>query len=86
MVTVIRNTRVIQTMEPVEVLEGVDVVIENDKIKKVGRNAAEGIKADKVIAGDGKTSLLQRTVQRHADFSRSPDGSDPDPQGMVVAS
>ena len=37
MTTVIRNTRVIQTMDPVEVLEGVDVVIENDKIKAVGR-------------------------------------------------
>ena len=35
MTTVIRNTRVIQTMEPVEVLEGVDVVVVDDKIKAV---------------------------------------------------
>ena len=55
MTTVIRNTRVIQTMEPVEVLEGVDVVIVDDRISKVGKNAAKDIKADKVIEGDGKT-------------------------------
>ena len=69
MVTVILNTRVIQTMDPVEVLEGVDVVIENDRIKKVGRNAAEGIKADKAIKGDGKTVIPGMVCGHHHYYS-----------------
>ena len=69
MTTVIRNTRVIQTMEPVEVLEGVDVVIVDDKISKVGKNVAAGIKADKVIEGDGKTVIPGMICGHHHYYS-----------------
>ena len=69
MTTVIRNTRVIQTMDPVEVLNGVDVVIEDDKIKAVGKNAADGLKADKVIAGDGKTVIPGMICGHHHYYS-----------------
>ena len=69
MTTVIRNTRVIQTMEPVEVLCGVDVVIKDDKIFKVGKNAADGIKADKVIEGDGKTVIPGFVCGHHHYYS-----------------
>ena len=69
MTTVIRNTRVIQTMEPVEVLNGVDVVIKDDKIFKVGKNAAEGIKADKIIEGDGKTVIPGMICGHHHYYS-----------------
>ena len=48
MTTVIRNTRVIQTMEPVEVLEGVDVIIEDDKIRAVGKNASLNLKQNRI--------------------------------------
>lgn len=69
MVTVIRNTRVIQMMEPVEVLEGVDVVIEDDKIKAVGKNAAAEVKADKTIEGDGKTVIPGMVCGHHHYYS-----------------
>ncbi len=69
MITVIRNTRVIQTMEPVEVLEGVDVVIENDKISAVGKNAAAKVKADKIIEGDGKTVIPGMICGHHHYYS-----------------
>lgn len=69
MVTVIRNTRVLQMMDPVEVLEGVDVVIEDDKIKAVGKNAAAQIKADKTIEGDGKTVIPGMVCGHHHYYS-----------------
>ncbi|MBQ6671844.1 MAG: chlorohydrolase, partial [Spirochaetales bacterium] len=69
MVTVITNTRVIQTMDPVEVLEGVDVVIQNDRIKAVGKNAGAAVKADKVISGDGKTVIPGMVCGHHHYYS-----------------
>ena len=71
MTTVIRNTRVIQTMEPVEVLEGVDVIIEDDKIKAVGKNASLNLKQkpDKVIEGDGKTVIPGFVCGHHHYYS-----------------
>lgn len=69
MITVIRNTRVLQMMDPVEVLEGVDVVIEDDKIKAVGKNAAAEVKADKTIEGDGKTVIPGMICGHHHYYS-----------------
>ena len=69
MVTVITNTRVIQTMDPVEVLEGVDVVIRDDRIKAVGKNAGAAVKADKVISGDGKTVIPGMVCGHHHYYS-----------------
>lgn len=57
MITVIENCRVIQTMSPVEILEGVDVVIKDDLIEEVGKDAGKKYKADKKISGCGKTVI-----------------------------
>ena len=69
MTTVILNTRVIQTMEPVQVLEGVDVVIVDDLIKAVGKNVACAFKADKTIQGDGKTVIPGMVCGHHHYYS-----------------
>lgn len=68
-VTVILNTRVIQTMGKVEVLDGVDIVIEDSVIKAVGKNAADGVKADKTIHGDGKTVMPGWVCGHHHYYS-----------------
>lgn len=68
-VTVIRNTRVFQTMPPFEVLENVDVVISGDKITAVGKNAGSDVKADKVIDGDGKTVIPGNVCGHHHYYS-----------------
>lgn len=66
---VIKNTRVLQTMEPIEVLEGVDVVIKDDTIAAVGKAASDGIKADKVIDGKGKTVIPGMVCGHHHYYS-----------------
>lgn len=68
-VTVIRNTRVFQTSSPFEVLEGVDVVISGSTITAVGKNAGDGVKADKVICGDGKTVIPGNVCGHHHYYS-----------------
>lgn len=68
-VTVIRNTRVFQTMPPFSVDEGVDIVITDDVITAVGPNAADGVKADKVIEGDGKTVIPGNVCGHHHYYS-----------------
>lgn len=69
MITVIRNTRVVQTMAPVEVLLGVDVVIKDDKILAVGKNEGDKVKADKIIQGDGKTVIPGMICGHHHYYS-----------------
>ncbi len=69
MITVIKNTRVIQTKAPIEVLTGVDVVIKNDLIEKVGANAGAEYKADKVIDGTGKTVVPGFVCGHHHYYS-----------------
>ena len=69
MITVIRNTRVIQTMDPVQVLENVDVVVENDIIKAVGPDAAKAYKADKTINGNGRTVIPGMICGHHHYYS-----------------
>lgn len=68
-ITIIRNTRVFQTMPPFEVLEGVDVVINGDVISSVGKNAGAGVKADKVIDGAGKTVIPGNVCGHHHYYS-----------------
>ena len=69
MLTVIKNTRVIQTKTPVEVLENVDIVIENDLIKEVAKGCAKKYKADKVIDGAGKTVIPGFVCAHHHYYS-----------------
>lgn len=40
---VIKNTRIMQTEPPFQVLEGVDIVIDGNTITKVGKDAAKGL-------------------------------------------
>ena len=69
MITVIKNARVIQTMDPVQVLHNVDIVVENDKIKSVGHDAAKAVKADKVIDASGKTVIPGMICSHHHYYS-----------------
>ena len=56
-VTVIKGVRIFQTMDPVQVIEDADVVIQDSVIKAVGSGAAYGVSADTVIDGRGKTLI-----------------------------
>lgn len=69
MITVIKNVRVLQTKEPVEVLEGVDVVIENDLIKEVGKSCGSKYTAEKTIDGTGKTVIPGFVCGHHHYYS-----------------
>ena len=66
---VIKNTRVVQTMEPIEVLAGVDIVIKDDKIAEVGPNAGNDVKADKVIDGKNRTVMSGNVCGHHHYYS-----------------
>ncbi len=69
MITVIKNTRVLQTKAPTAVLEDQDIVIENDIIKEVGKGIAGNYKADKVIDGTGKTVMPGFICAHHHYYS-----------------
>ena len=69
MITAIKNVRVIQTMDPVEVLENADIVVQDDKIKAVGPKAAADVKADKIIDGTGKTVIPGFVCGHHHYYS-----------------
>ncbi len=71
--TVIKKTRIMQTQPPFEVQEGVDIVIVDDVITKVGKGAAESIHADKVIDGRGKTVIPGNVCSHHHYYSGSPE-------------
>lgn len=66
---IIKNVRIMQTQPPFEVAEDVDVVIEGSKITAVGRNRAEGLRADKVIDGRGKTLIPGNVCAHHHYYS-----------------
>lgn len=66
---VIKNTRVVQTMEPIEVLEGVDIVIKDDKIVAVGPDAGKDVNADKVINGKNRTVMSGNVCGHHHYYS-----------------
>lgn len=66
---VIKNTRVMQTMPPFAITEGVDVVIKDDIITAVGRGAADTVKADKVIDGRNKTVTPGNVCGHHHYYS-----------------
>ena len=67
--TVIKNTRVMQTREPFTVMDDVDIVIIDDLIKKVGKDAGVSVKADKVIDGRNKTVIPGNVCAHHHYYS-----------------
>ena len=67
--TVITNTTVMQTQSPFAVTEGVDIVIVDDVITKVGKDAALNLKADKVIDGKNKTVIPGNVCSHHHYYS-----------------
>lgn len=69
MITVIKNTRVMQTMTPVSVIENVDVVIKDDLIVAVKKDAGADYKADRVIDGTNKTVIPGNVCGHHHYYS-----------------
>lgn len=66
---IIKNVRIMQTEPPFDVAENMDVVIEGTKITKVGKGAAAGLSADKVIDGTGKTLIPGNVCAHHHYYS-----------------
>ncbi|MDD3902111.1 MAG: putative aminohydrolase SsnA [Sphaerochaeta sp.] len=66
---VIKNTRVMQTMPPFAVSEGVDVVIQDDIILAVHANAGSTVKADRIIDGSHKTVIPGNVCGHHHYYS-----------------
>jgi cytosine/adenosine deaminase-related metal-dependent hydrolase len=58
-----------QTQPPFDVQEGVDIVIVDDVITKVGKGAAQTIHADKVIDGRGRTVIPGNVCSHHHYYS-----------------
>ncbi len=69
MVTVIKNVRVFQTGEPVEIIENADIIVDGDTIRSVGKGIASSVKADKVIDGTGKTVIPGLVCGHHHYYS-----------------
>ncbi len=67
--TVIKNTRIMQTAPPFTVNEGVDIVIVDDLIKTIGKDAGARVTADKVINGSGKTVMAGNVCAHHHYYS-----------------
>ncbi len=68
-ITVITNTRVMQTAPPFTVLEGVDIVIEDSLITAVAVGAAATVKADIKIDGTHKTVMAGNVCSHHHYYS-----------------
>lgn len=66
---IIKNVRVMQTKPPFSIEEGVDVVITKSLIEKVGKNAAEGLSAKRVIDGTDKTLIAGNVCSHHHYYS-----------------
>ncbi len=63
----IKNVRLFQTKPPFSIEEGMDVLIEDSKIKKVAKNIEA--KADKVINGENKTLIPGNVCAHHHYYS-----------------
>lgn len=64
---IIKNVRIFETRPPFSISEGMDVLIENTEIKKVGENLA--FSADTVIDGSGKTLIPGNVCAHHHYYS-----------------
>lgn len=69
MIITITNTTVMQTMQPITVENGVDVVIKDDLIVNVGKDAAKGVKADKHFDGTGRVVIPGNVCGHHHYYS-----------------
>ena len=69
MIITITNTTVMQTMQPITVENGVDVVIKDDLILNVGKDAAKGVKADKHFDGTGRVVIPGNVCGHHHYYS-----------------
>jgi len=69
MTTCIRNVRTMQTEPPFEIMEGVDVVIEDDRITAVGRDAGSRFSCDKVIEGRNRILIPGNVCSHHHYYS-----------------
>ncbi len=69
MIITITNATVMQTMQPITVEGGVDVVIKDDLIWKVGRDAAKGVKADKHFDGTNRVVIPGNVCSHHHYYS-----------------
>ena len=58
--TVIKNTRIMQTAPPFTVNEGVDIVIVDDLIKTIGKDAGARVTADKDLNVRGYGKAVSR--------------------------
>jgi putative selenium metabolism protein SsnA len=68
-ITVIKNTRIMQTAPPFTVTEGVDIVITDDLITTIGKDAGASVQADKVIDGRHKTVIAGNVCAHHHYYS-----------------
>jgi len=67
--TVIKNATVMQTMQPITVEEGMDIVIKDSTIVKVAKGASAGVKADKVIDATDKVVIPGNVCGHHHYYS-----------------
>ncbi|MGI6466249.1 MAG: hypothetical protein ACOXZZ_01430 [Sphaerochaetaceae bacterium] len=67
--TILANGRILQTMEPVTVSDGLDIVIEGDKIIDVGKNMAVSYPEAKIIDVGGKTIIPGNVCSHHHYYS-----------------
>ncbi|MFA6776104.1 MAG: putative aminohydrolase SsnA [Sphaerochaetaceae bacterium] len=69
MTIVIKNATVMQTMTPVSVTDGVDIVIKDSLIERVGKGIASTVQADKVIDATGKVVIPGNVCGHHHYYS-----------------
>ena len=68
-ITVFANARVVQTMPPFSVKEKVDVVVQDDTIVAVGRNAGSAYPGAKQFDASGKTIIPGMVCSHHHYYS-----------------
>ncbi|PKL19688.1 MAG: chlorohydrolase, partial [Spirochaetae bacterium HGW-Spirochaetae-4] len=68
-ITVFANARVVQTMPPFSVQEKVDVVVQDDTIVAVGRNAGSAYPGAKQFDASGKTIIPGMVCSHHHYYS-----------------
>lgn len=68
-ITIFANARVVQTMPPFSVTEGVDVVVSDDLIVAVGKHAGSAYPQGRTIDASGKTIIPGMVCSHHHYYS-----------------
>jgi putative selenium metabolism protein SsnA len=68
-ITIFSNARVVQTMPPFSVEEGLDVVVKDDMIVAVGKNAGSSYPGANVFDANGKTIIPGLVCSHHHYYS-----------------